>query len=99
MKNKIQKIFMWIVLVATAVGAFTLTINITSDMIETTNESEDVVIDLNEDPAANVTTEEESFWDRYWKTKSDEKKTDTSKNKTTEKKAVTSEQALEQDGE
>lgn len=95
MKNKIQKVFMWIILIATAVGAFTLTINITGDMIQTTNESEDVVIDLNEDPAANVTTEEESFWVRYWRYKADDKEETQNKEKSDAKKETTHEKTEE----
>lgn len=96
MKNRIQKIFMWIVLIATAVGAFTLTVNITGDMIQTTNESDGIVIDLNEDPARNVTTEEDSFWVRYWKYKTDDKKNVQDKAATTEKKMATNEMTTEQ---
>lgn len=66
MKHPLRSIAIWLVMIATGIAAFSLTLNITSDSMENANGGGGVVIDLNQDPYEAATTESNSsFWERH----------------------------------
>ncbi len=66
MKHPFRTIFIWLVMLITAVAAFTLAITITGDTMVWSGIDEDVVIDMEEDPYDMGTTQEpDFFWQKY----------------------------------
>ena len=89
MKHPLRSIAIWLGMIATGIGAFSLTVNITSDNLENSDVGSGVVIDLNQAPYEAATTQEEdSFWGKYRKSQEkvteQEATTETSENRNTE---------------